>query len=99
MTALHPLIAAGWFTVPVEARIRKPTVADFRRIMEAETFSEMRRIPLFRVILVAALTNVGSMLGTFLYFLFIFPALGIDPGVLLSTGLGNAWEALKLLLP
>ncbi|MDD1656790.1 MAG: TraB/GumN family protein, partial [Methanomicrobiales archaeon] len=92
MTALHPLIAAGWFTVPVEAKIRKPTTADFRRIMESETFAEMREVPLFRVILVAALTNVGSMLGTFLYFIFIFPALGIDPGVLLSTGLGNAWE-------
>jgi pheromone shutdown-related protein TraB len=91
MTALHPLIAAGWFTVPVEARIRKPTVADFRRIMDSENFREMREVPLFRVILVAALTNVGSMLGTFLYFVFIFPALGIDPGVLLSTGLGNAW--------
>jgi pheromone shutdown-related protein TraB len=99
MTSLHPLIAAGWFAAPVEAKIRKPTVADFRRIMEAETFTEMRQVPLFRVILVAALTNVGSMLGTFLYFLFIFPALGIDPGVLLSTGLGNAWEALKVLLP
>ncbi|MDD1657482.1 MAG: TraB/GumN family protein [Methanomicrobiales archaeon] len=97
MTALHPLIAAGWFTVPVEAKIRKPTTADFRRIMESETFAEMREVPLFRVILVAALTNVGSMLGTFLYFIFIFPALGIDPGVLLSTGLGNAWEYLQLL--
>ncbi|MDD1656458.1 MAG: TraB/GumN family protein [Methanomicrobiales archaeon] len=99
MTALHPLIAAGWFTVPVEARIRKPTVADFRRIMESETFTEMREVPLFRVILVAALTNVGSMLGTFLYFVFIFPALGIDPGVLLSTGLGNAWGWMQTLLP
>ena len=99
MTALHPLIAAGWFTVPVEAKIRKPTTADFRRIMESETFAEMREVPLFRVILVAALTNVGSMLGTFLYFIFIFPALGIDPGVLLSTGLGNAWGWMQTLLP
>ena len=97
MTALHPLIAAGWFTVPVEAKIRKPTIADFRRIMEAESFREMREVPLFRVILVAAMTNVGSMLGTFLYFVFIFPALGIDPGVLLATGLGNAWAWLQSL--
>jgi pheromone shutdown-related protein TraB len=99
MTALHPLIAAGWFTVPVEAKIRKPTAADFRKIMEAETFAEMRRIPLFRVILVAALTNVGSMLGTVLYFVFVFPALGIDPGVLLSTGMAHFWESLKVLIP
>ncbi|MDD1633973.1 MAG: TraB/GumN family protein [Methanomicrobiales archaeon] len=98
-TALHPLIAAGWFTVPVEAKIRKPTAADFRRIMEAETFREMREVPLFRVIFVAALTNVGSMLGTFLYFIFIFPALGIDPGTLLATGLANLWNALTGLFP
>jgi len=94
MTALHPLIAAGWFVVPVEAKIRKPTAADFRRIMEAETFSEMREVPLFRVILVAALTNVGSMLATFLYFIFIFPALGIEPGMLLATGFANLGNAL-----
>jgi pheromone shutdown-related protein TraB len=99
MTALHPLIAAGWFVVPVEAKIRKPTAADFRRIMEAETFSEMREVPLFRVILVAALTNVGSMLATFLYFIFIFPALGIEPGMLLATGFANLGNALTGLFP
>jgi pheromone shutdown-related protein TraB len=99
MTALHPLLAAGWFTVPVEAKIRKPTGADFRRIMEARSFSEMRQVPLFRVILVAALTNVGSMLGTFLYFIFIFPALGIEPGTLLATGFANLANALAGLLP
>jgi pheromone shutdown protein TraB len=83
----------------VEAKIRKPSAADFRKIMEAGTFAEMRQVPLFRVILVAALTNVGSMLGTFLYFIFVFPALGIDPGVLLSTGLGHFWDSLRIILP
>jgi hypothetical protein len=52
---------------------------------------EMARIPLFKVVLVAALGNLGSMLGTILYFIFIFPVLGIDPVVVISTGIQNMW--------
>ena len=92
-TALNPLVAAGWFAAIVEARIRKPAPADFRRIFEAESFSQMMKVPLFRVVLVAALANLGSTLGTILYFMFIFPLLGIDPGVLITQGLSNMWTA------
>lgn len=94
-TALNPLIAAGWFAALVEAKIRKPAPADFRRIFEAETLSEMMKIPLFRIVLVAALANIGSTLGTILYFMFIFPVLGIDPGVLITQGLSNMWLAVS----
>ncbi len=92
-TALNPLIAAGWFSAIVEAKIRKPSPSDFRKIFEAESFSGMMEVPLFRVVLVAALANVGSTIGTVVYFLFIFPILGIDPGALISVGLGNMWQA------
>lgn len=92
LTALHPLVAAGWFAAIVEAKIRKPSPGDFKKIFEAETFTDMWRIPLFRVVLVAALANVGSTLGTILYFLIIFPTLGIDPGVLILQGFGNMWQ-------
>jgi pheromone shutdown-related protein TraB len=86
MTSLNPLMAAGWFAAITEAKIRKPSAADFQAIVDAETFTEMRRVPLFRVVWVAALTNVGSTIGTFAYFLFIFPILGVDPGVILMAG-------------
>ncbi|BBL67680.1 TraB/GumN family protein [Methanoculleus chikugoensis] len=89
LTSLNPLLAAGWFAAIVEAKIRKPAIGDFRQIIAAETFSEMRRIPLFRVVLVAALTNVGSTLGTITYFLFIFPILGVDPMVVITDGFSN----------
>jgi pheromone shutdown protein TraB len=69
--------------------VRKPSGADFDAIMKAETFTEMRKIPLFRVVLVAALANVGSTIGTFAYFIFIFPILGIDPTVVLLDGWQN----------
>ncbi len=94
ISALHPLIAAGWFSAIVEAKIRKPRPSDVKKIFSAESFAEMRKIPLFKVVLVAALANVGSSIGTFAYFIFIFPILGIDPGVILTTGFENMIHAI-----
>ena len=94
-TALNPLIAAGWFAAIVEAKIRKPKPGDFKKIFEAETFSQMMDIPLFRVVMVAALANVGSTLGTIVYFIFIFPLLSIDPGVVITQGIENMWLAIQ----
>jgi pheromone shutdown-related protein TraB len=91
MTSLNPMLHAGWIAAYVEAKVRKPPVSDFRKIYEAESLTEMVKIPLFKVVLVAALANLGSLLGTILYFIFVFPVLGIDPGVVISTGLHNMW--------
>ncbi len=91
MTSLNPLLHAGWIAAYVEARVRKPPVSDFRKIYETESLTEMAKIPLFKVVLVAALANLGSLLGTVLYFIFVFPVLGIDPGVVISTGIHNMW--------
>lgn len=66
ITSLNPLIAAGWFAGLVEAWKRKPTMGDMKGMGEAETFGELMKIPLFRVILVAALANIGSVAGTVL---------------------------------
>ncbi len=95
MTSLNPLLAAGWFAAIVEAKIRKPAAGELRQIIEAETFSEMRKIPLFRVVLVAALANVGSTLGTVAYFIFIFPVLGIDPAVVIVDGFSNMLQMIQ----
>jgi pheromone shutdown-related protein TraB len=91
MTSLNPMLHAGWIGAYVEARVRKPPLTDFRKIYETESLSEMARIPLFKVVLVAALGNLGSLLGTVLYFIFVFPVLGIDPVVVISTGIHNMW--------
>lgn len=97
-TALNPLVAAGWFAALVEAKIRKPAPSDFRLIFGAESISAMMKVPLFRVVLVAALANLGSTLGTILYFLFIFPVLGIDPAVLITQGVANMGDALRAIV-
>ena len=95
MTSLNPMLHAGWIGAYVEARVRKPPVTDFRKIYETESIAEMAKIPLFKVVLVAALGNLGSLLGTILYFIFVFPVLGIDPGVVISSGIHNmgVWAA------
>jgi len=40
---------------------------------------------------VAALANLGSLIGTVLYFILIFPLLHIDPGTVISAGLHNMY--------
>jgi pheromone shutdown-related protein TraB len=91
MTSLNPLLHAGWIAAFVEAKVRKPPVSDFRKIYEAESLTDMVTVPLFKVVLVAALANLGSLLGTILYFIFVFPVLGIDPVTVISTGMHNIW--------
>jgi len=91
MTSLNPLLHVGWIAAFVEAKVRKPPVSDFRRIYQAESIREMIRIPLFKVVLIAAVANLGSLLGTVLYFIFLFPVLHIDPVTVISTGMHNMW--------
>ncbi len=91
MTSLNPLLHAGWIAAYVEARVRKPPVSDFRKIYETDSLREMARIPLFKVVVVAAAANLGSLLGTILYFIFLFPVLKIDPVSVISTGVQNIW--------
>lgn len=93
MTSLNPMLQAGWIGAYVEARVRQPPITDFRKIYETESLTEMVKVPLFKVVLVAALGNLGSILGTVLYFIFLFPLLGIDPAQVISQGVQNmgAW--------
>lgn len=78
LASINPLIATGWISGIVEAWIRKPTVDDFSRLVEAERFGEMLENRFFRVLLVAALTNVGSMIGTIYGGWLILSTFGID---------------------
>ena len=58
---------------------RGDKVAIAKKLAEAETFKELMAIPLFRVILVAALANVGSMAGTILGAYLILRMSGVSP--------------------
>ncbi|HJJ38511.1 MAG TPA: TraB/GumN family protein [Methanocorpusculum sp.] len=95
MTSLNPFLACGWFAALVEAKLRPPSAGDIKRISKAESIKEMFSVPLFRILLVAALANVGSILGTVCFFVFLTPVLGIDGDMMkemLITGFTNLWN-------
>lgn len=65
ITSLNPLLAAGWFAGIVEAMLRKPRVEDFEDLGNITTFGDFFRNRVTKILLVVALTNLGSSIGTF----------------------------------
>ena len=78
LTSLSPLLAAGWFSGLVEFMIRKPKQSDFEEMLSSESLRALYRNRAFRVLLVAALTNVGSMIGTFVGIWYLSTHYGIN---------------------
>ncbi|SDJ34854.1 TraB/GumN family protein [Salimicrobium halophilum] len=67
ITSLNPMIAAGWFAGFVQAYIKRPNVADFESLSDDVTSVKgFWNNKATRVLLVIALTNIGSSLGTFI---------------------------------
>ncbi len=66
LTSLNPMLAAGWFAGYVEASRRRVTVRDVAEMFSAGGMGELMRNRAFRVVLVTALGNLGSALGTFI---------------------------------
>ena len=62
-TSLNPSLAAGWFAGLVEAKIRKPTMSDLEYI-EADSVRGFLSNKVVRVLMVTALANLGSVMGT-----------------------------------
>jgi pheromone shutdown-related protein TraB len=63
-TSLNPAVAAGWFAGIVEAKLRTPVVKDFQNLSQLESFREFWNNKVIRLLMVVALANVGSMIGT-----------------------------------
>ena len=66
LTSLNPMIAAGWVAGLVQCMVKKPTVEDLEGLPEA--IGSVRGFwlnPTTRVLLVVVLSNLGSVLGTF----------------------------------
>lgn len=87
LTSLNPFLAAGWFAGLVEAYVRKPTSKDFKSMMDAETLGDLRKNRLFRVIFVAALANIGSVIGTFVGLFVVLNMTGIDPRAIIEQAI------------
>jgi len=66
LTSLNPMVAAGWVAGIVQAIIKKPKVSDLENLPDA--ISSMKGFwtnPVTRILLVVALANVGSIIGTY----------------------------------
>lgn len=68
LTALNPLLTAGWFAGLAETKVRRVTVGDVSQMFKVGGMRELYRNNAFKVLLVTALANLGSMLGTFVSF-------------------------------
>lgn len=66
ITSLNPMIAAGWVSGLVQAKVKNPTVADLEDLPNAiSTVKGFWMNPVSRILLVVVLANLGSSLGTF----------------------------------
>ncbi len=66
LTTIHPLLAAGWFSGIVEAKVRHISMDDAVNITKTDSFRELWGNNLFRVLLVVVGTNIGASIGLFL---------------------------------
>lgn len=109
MTSINPALAPGWFAGYVELKYIDVNVADIDRLNEIlddteattrELISRMYEVPMFRLLMVVALTNIGSIIGTGLFIFVVLPILGqdVDMGKLLMDGITNGWNELKNLV-
>jgi len=96
LTSLNPMMAAGWFAGLTEAKYRSPTTDDFKSLIDAENTGDMMKNNLFRVILVAALANLGSMAGTFLGVYVMLEVTGINPKEMIQAGISAGFLALGM---
>jgi len=63
MTTLHPALAAGWFSALVETKYHPPRVMDFESLSNVSSITGFYRNKVTHILIVAALTNIGAMIG------------------------------------
>ncbi len=89
LTSINPLLAPGWFAGYVELKHRPVNVRDIQMLNEiigdterplGEAIEEMFDVPLFRLIMIVALTNIGSLIATVLFPLIVLPWLAPEIG-------------------
>ncbi len=68
ITTLHPALAAGWISGLVEARFNSPRVMDFENLPEVSSIGQFYNNKVTHILIVAALTNLGAMIGVIIAF-------------------------------
>ncbi|MDK2790029.1 MAG: hypothetical protein PWP15_536 [Methanothermococcus sp.] len=67
ITSLIPVIGAGYIAGLVELKYRKITVEDIKELFNTEDFKKLIKNNAMKVLIVAALANLGSAIGTFYF--------------------------------
>lgn len=89
LTSVNPLLAPGWFVGYVELRYINVNVADIATLNDIVSDEErpipklvqdLFAVPLFRLIMIVALTNVGSVVGSVLFATVLIPLLFAEIG-------------------
>ena len=114
LTSINPMLAPGWFTGYMELRKRPVNVSDIQTLNEilddtespvSDLVDRMFEVPLFRLITVVALTNIGSIIASFLFITVVVPYMAPEIGGLsgvgneLINGARNGAEIVRGLLP
>ena len=66
ITSLNPALAAGWFAGYAQMKVREPTGEDLAELLKLDSAGLFWSNRAGRVLLVTALTNLGSMLGAYI---------------------------------
>ncbi|MEF8854572.1 MAG: TraB/GumN family protein [Haloarculaceae archaeon] len=89
LTSVNPLLAPGWFAGYVELRYIDVNVADIGRLNEIlddeeaplrELLGRMQEVPLFRLIAIVAMTNVGSFIASMVFAFVLLPHMSAPVG-------------------
>jgi pheromone shutdown protein TraB len=89
LTSLNPLLAPGWFAGYVELRYTTVNVSDISTLNAildddespiADVVSRLFEVPLFRLIMIVALTNIGSLIASLMFPFVVLPWLAADVG-------------------
>ncbi|QSG09657.1 TraB/GumN family protein [Halapricum desulfuricans] len=89
LTSVNPLLAPGWFAGYVELRYIDVNIADISTLNEivsdeeaplGELYSRLTDVPLFRLIAIVAMTNVGSMIASYGFVFVVLPYMSADVG-------------------
>ncbi|WP_049987410.1 TraB/GumN family protein [Halobellus rufus] len=109
MTSINPFLAPGWFTGYIELQYDPVNVSDIGTLNELladeekpipDLVNELFAVPLFRLIVVVAATNIGSVIASALFVAYLLPLFALDLGGaagvtrLLFEGAENGWEIL-----
>ncbi|WP_256289867.1 TraB/GumN family protein [Halobellus inordinatus] len=109
MTSINPFLAPGWFTGYIELQHDPVNISDIGTLNELladeekpipDLMNEMFAVPLFRLIVVVAATNIGSIVASALFVAYLLPLFALDLGgaagvtQLLFEGAKNGWEIL-----